>query len=72
MNAPKVPTPEDALSQLGWLVDMGADEVVGEEAIDRFASSAARMQPARGQETEKILAKARPQAGACRAAAKHR
>ena len=32
-------TPEQAASALAWLVEMGADEIVGETAIDRFAAS---------------------------------
>jgi DNA polymerase len=30
----------DPLAALAWLVDMGADEAVGEEPVDRFAASA--------------------------------
>ncbi len=32
-------TPEQAAAALAWLVDMGADEIVSETAIDRFAAS---------------------------------
>ncbi len=32
-------TPEQAASALAWLVEMGADEIVAETAIDRFAAS---------------------------------
>ena len=32
-------TPEQAASDLAWLVEMGADEIIAEAAIDRFAAS---------------------------------
>ena len=32
-------TPEQAAAALSWLVEMGADEIVSETAIDRFAAS---------------------------------
>ena len=32
-------TPEQAANALAWLVDMGADEIVSEQAVDRFAAS---------------------------------
>jgi uracil-DNA glycosylase len=32
-------TPEQAAVALAWLVEMGADEIISEQAIDRFAAS---------------------------------
>ena len=32
-------TPEQAASALAWLVEMGADEIIADAAIDRFAAS---------------------------------
>ena len=34
---------EDALAQLEWLLDMGADEAIDNEPVDRFAASAQRL-----------------------------
>ncbi len=33
-------TPEQAAAALAWLADMGADEIIGEAAVDRFATPA--------------------------------
>ncbi|MGI9465253.1 MAG: uracil-DNA glycosylase [Aestuariivirgaceae bacterium] len=47
MNTPKDINAGDALDQLAWLIEMGADEVVGDQPVDRFAASAERLQQAR-------------------------
>jgi uracil-DNA glycosylase len=39
-------TPADDLALLAWLVELGADEAICEEPIDRFAASAERTEPA--------------------------
>lgn len=38
-------TPEQAAAALSWLVEMGADEIIAEQAIDRFAASAVVEKP---------------------------
>ncbi len=38
-------TPKQAAAALAWLVEMGADEIVSEQAIDRFAVSAVVEKP---------------------------
>ena len=43
MNKPDNMTGQDAIGHLSWLVDMGADEAIGEEPIDRFAASAEKL-----------------------------
>lgn len=39
-------TPHDAAEALRWLSEMGADEIIGESTVDRFAAPAARPAPA--------------------------
>ncbi|MFT3989417.1 uracil-DNA glycosylase [Aestuariivirga sp.] len=38
--------PEDAAAALQWLAEMGADEIIGEEPVDRFAAAIAPPAPA--------------------------
>jgi uracil-DNA glycosylase len=38
MEGPSYITPQDAAAAIEWLVEMGADEVVGNEPVNRFAS----------------------------------
>jgi uracil-DNA glycosylase family 4 len=40
MDDGRAMTPEEAVSSLSWLADMGADEAVGELPVDRFAEVA--------------------------------
>ena len=43
MNNTEDITADQALDHLTWLVDMGADETIGDEPVDRFAASAERL-----------------------------
>ncbi len=44
MNTTNEISAAKALEQLTWLIEMGADEVLGDEPVDRFAASAKRLQ----------------------------
>ena len=47
------PLANDAARILGWLINMGADEIVSEHAVDRFAASASvEKQPAKALATD--------------------
>lgn len=38
-------TPAEAAARLGWLAEMGADEIIGEQPVNRFVPAAARAEP---------------------------
>jgi len=59
-------TPSDAASALAWLVEMGADEVVGEVAVDRLAAAAQAPAPQAAARAETPLLRPPPAAAAVR------
>ena len=40
-SIPSDMTPEEARAALAWFIEMGADEIVGEEPVNRFLTVAA-------------------------------
>jgi uracil-DNA glycosylase family 4 len=59
-------TPSDAASALAWLVEMGADEVVGEIAVDRLAAAAQAPAPQAAARVETPLLRPSPAVAAVR------